>query len=134
MTRSQGICCRHWPGFGRRRLRFFGSLGGLFRYGLCARERTWKVKRPAQIGRWLGYRWWLCSGQVLEARAQRRHRLDGRFVRGLAVDGHGGRLGYESILSRAVPLPGGSSVGGVEDARCRLVVGGSRVRAERSRW
>jgi hypothetical protein len=134
VTRSQGVCCRHWPRFGRRRLRFLQSLGSLVRHGICAQERTWKVKRPAQIGRWRGYRWRLGGGQVLEARAQRRHRFDGRFVLDLVVVGHGGQAGDGSMSSRVVFIQGGSKCGRAECARLRLVMRRSRAWAVRTAW
>jgi hypothetical protein len=51
-----------------------------------------------------------CQAQArcnVEDREQRRHRLDGRFVRDLVVDGHGGRVRDGSMSSRAIAVGGG---------------------------
>ena len=125
MTGSQGVCCRHWPRFGRWRLRFLQSLGSLVRHTICARKRTRKIKRPAQIGGWRRDRWRLCCGQVLEARAQRRHRLNRRFVLDLVVVGHGGLAGDGSMSPGVVVVVGGGSkCGRVEYARRLLCSSG----------
>lgn len=134
MTRSQGVCRRHWPGFGRRRLRFLQSLGSLVRHTICTRKRARKVKRPAQIGGRRRYRWRLCCGQVLEARAQRRHRLNRRFVLDLVVVGHGGLAVDGSMSPGVVDVGGGSRCGRIEYARRRLTMRRSRAWAKRTGW
>ena len=109
MTRSQRVCCRHGSRFWRRRLRFLRSLRCALRYGVCAWERAWKVEGPAQVGRRRELQRRRICGQVLKARAQRRHGFDGRFVRGPVVGGHGGRARIVSISSAIMRVRAGSN-------------------------
>lgn len=136
MTRSQRVCCRHGSRFWRRRLRFLRSLRCALRYGVCAWERAWKVEGPAQVGRRRGLQRRRICGQVLKARAQRRHRLDGRLVRGLVVVGHGGRDDDDGSMAALVLAfdKGGRLWYGREYAPSTSWTRQLGAQAERIRW